>query len=105
MELQLTKWDSTDYLQSTEDIALYLEAVIEEAGNDSTFIVKAIGNIARARGMTQLAKETGLGRESLYKTLSGETKPSFDTILKIMKTFGLQLSVKAVPISCASVST
>jgi probable addiction module antidote protein len=69
----------------------YLEACLEEAGDDAAFIAKALGNIARAMGMTQLANETALGRESLYKALSGEGYPSFATILKVMTALGIKL--------------
>lgn len=72
MTLKLRKWDSAEYLKTEEDMVLYLEACLEEAGDDAAFISKALGTIARARGMSQLAKDTGLGRESLYKALSGE---------------------------------
>ncbi|MNN84939.1 helix-turn-helix protein [compost metagenome] len=68
---------------------------MEEAGDDAAFIAKALGNVARARGMTQLAKETGVGRESLYKALSGEGNPSFGTILKVMHALGLRLHTTA----------
>ena len=88
--LKLRKWDSAEYLKTDEDMALYLEACLEEAGDDAAFIAKALGNIARARGMTQLAKDTGLGRESLYKALSGEGNPSFATILKVTRSLGLE---------------
>lgn len=91
MALKLRKWDSAEHLKTDEDMALYLEACIEEAGDDAAFIAKALGNIARARGMTQLAKDTGLGRESLYKALSGEGNPSFATILKVTHSLGLEL--------------
>jgi probable addiction module antidote protein len=94
--VKLRKWDSAEHLKTSEDLALYLEACIEEAGDDSAFIVKALGVVARAHGMTQLAKATGLGRESLYKALSGEGNPSFDTILKVTKALGLQLHVEAL---------
>jgi probable addiction module antidote protein len=90
-KIKLRKWDSAEYLKSDEDIVLYLEACLEEAGDDSAFIAKALGNIARAKGMTQLAKETGLGRESLYKALSGEGNPSFATILKVTTALGIKL--------------
>ena len=90
MTLKLRKWDSAEYLKTDEDMALYLEACLEEAGDDAAFIAKALGNIARARGMTQLAKDTGLGRESLYKALSGEGNPSFATILKVTRSLGLE---------------
>jgi len=92
---ELKKWDSVQYLQSEEDIALYLEACVEEACDDAAFIAKALGNVARARGMSKLAKETGLGRESLYKALSGEGNPSFGTILKVMHALGFQLQIKS----------
>jgi probable addiction module antidote protein len=89
--LKLRKWDSAEHLKTEEDMVLYLEACMEEAGDDAAFIAKALGHIARAKGMTQLAKETGLGRESLYKALSGEGNPSFATILKVMRALGLKL--------------
>jgi probable addiction module antidote protein len=89
--IKLRKWDSAEYLKSDEDMVLYLEACLEEAGDDAAFIAKALGTIARAKGMTQLAKETGLGRESLYKALSGEGNPSFATILKVTTALGIKL--------------
>jgi len=90
MTLKLRKWDSAEHLKTDEDMALYLEACLEEAGDDAAFIAKVLGNIARARGMTQLAKDTGLGRESLYKAFSGEGNPSFATILKVTRALGLE---------------
>ncbi len=93
MALKLRKWDSVEYLKTEEDMALYLEACMEEAGDDASFIAKALGNIARARGMSQLAKDTGLGRASLYKALSGEGNPSFATILKVTHALGFKLHV------------
>ncbi|MCY1419100.1 putative addiction module antidote protein [compost metagenome] len=94
--VKLRKWDSAEYLKTDEDVALYLEACIEEAGDDAAFIVKALGTIARAKGMTQLARDTGLGRESLYKALSGEGNPSFATILKVMRALGIKLHAEVV---------
>ena len=79
------------YSLNDEDAALYLDACLEEAGDDAAFIAKALGNIARARGMTQLARETGMCRESLYKALSGDGNPSFATVLKVIKALGVQL--------------
>lgn len=90
-KLKLRKWDVVEHLKTDEDIALYLEACLEEAGDDSTFITKVLGDIARAKGMSQLALDTGLGRESLYKALSGEGNPSFATILKVINALGVQL--------------
>jgi len=94
--IKLRKWDSAEHLQTDEDMALYLEACLEEAGDDAAFIAKALGTIARAKGMTQLANETGLGRESLYKALSGEGNPSFATILKVVNALGMRLHVAGV---------
>lgn len=93
--LKLRKWDSTEYLKTEEDMVMYLEACIEEAGDDAAFIAKALGVIARARGMTGLARDTGLGRESLYKALSEEGNPSFATILKVSRALGLRWTVVA----------
>lgn len=90
-KIKLRKWDSAEHLKTDEEMVLYLEACLEEAGDDAAFIAKALGNIARAKGMTQLAKETGLGRESLYKALSGEGNPSFATILKVTTALGIKL--------------
>jgi probable addiction module antidote protein len=91
MTIKLNKWDSAKYLKTEEDIADYFAICLEEGGDDAAFIAHALGVIARARGMTQLAKDTGLGRESLYKALSGEGNPSFATILKVIKALGLKL--------------
>lgn len=91
MALKLRKWDSAEHLKTPEDMALYLDACMEEAGDDAAFIAKALGTIARAKGMTQLAKDTGMGRESLYKALSGEGNPSFATVLKVTHALGLEL--------------
>jgi probable addiction module antidote protein len=89
--IQLRRWDVVEHLQTEEDMALYLNAALQEAGDDATFIAKVLGDIARARGMSQLARDTGLGRESLYKALSGQGNPSFATILKVMHALGLKL--------------
>jgi probable addiction module antidote protein len=91
-KLNLKKWDSAEYLATQEDMALYLDACIEEAGDDPAFIAKALGNIARAHNMSELARKTGLSREGLYKALSGEGNPSFSTIMKVAKALGLGLS-------------
>lgn len=96
MTVKLSKWDSAQRLQTPEDVAMYFEACLEEAGDDAAFLAKALGNIARARGMTQLATDTGLGRESLYKALSGDGNPSFETILKVTRALGLQFRVERI---------
>ena len=80
-----------------KEIAAYLEACLEEANGDAAFIAKALGDIARAKGMAQVAREAGLSRESLYKALSGERSPGFDTILKVIGALGLKLHAEAVP--------
>lgn len=89
--VKLRKWDSAEHLKTPEEMALYLEACLQEAGDDAAFIAKALGNIARAKGMSQLASDTGMGRESLYKALSGDGNPSFATILKVLRALGIEL--------------
>jgi len=88
---RLSKFDVTEYLNTPEDLSAYLEAAVEEAGDDPAFIAKVLGDIARAKGMTLIAKQSGLSRESLYKALSGERSPDFGTILKVVKALGLEL--------------
>jgi len=84
-----TPWDPADHLKTEEDMAAYLEAALEEA--DPAIIAAALGDIARAKGMTQIAREAGLGRESLYKALSPAGNPEFATILKVVAALGLKL--------------
>jgi len=91
MTEQFTRWDSAEYLKTEEDMANYLDACMEEAGDDPAFIAKALGTIARARGMTQVARDAGLSRENLYRDLSGEGNPEFGTILKVVRALGLKL--------------
>lgn len=100
MPLKTTRWDSAEYLKTDEDIRLYLEACFEEAPDDTTFIVHALGVVARAKGMMQIARETGLSREALYRSLSAEGNPSFATVTKVLKTLGLKLH--ATPVVAAS---
>ena len=97
-KVKLKKWDSAAHLETEADMALYLEACFEEAGDDAAFIAKALGTIARAKGMSQLARDTGMGRESLYKALSGEGNPSFATILKVTHALGLKLHAAVVDV-------
>lgn len=85
-----------EHLRAPAEMAAYLEACLEEADGDAAFIAKALGDIARAKGMGQVAKEeTGLSRESLYKALSGERSPDFDTILNVVRAPGLKLHAAA----------
>lgn len=86
-----TRYDVAEHLRTPEEMAAYLEACLEEAGGDAAFIAKTLGDIARAKGMAQVAKDAGLSRESLYKALSGERSPDFDTILKVIGALGLKL--------------
>lgn len=88
---RFSTYDSADYLDSEERITAYLEAVIEEAGDDPALITRALGTIARARNMSQLARDTGLTREGLYKALSGDGNPSFATIMKVAQALGLRI--------------
>jgi probable addiction module antidote protein len=90
-----TRYDVAEHLRTPEEMAAYLEACLDEAEGDAAFIAKALGDIARARGMTQVARDTGLSRESLYKALSGERSPDFDTILKVVNALGLRLHAEA----------
>jgi len=90
-----TAYDVADYLQTREDRAAYLDACIEESGGDATFIAKALGDIARAQGMAQVARDAGLSRESLYKALSGTRAPDFDTILRVTQALGIKLHAEA----------
>jgi probable addiction module antidote protein len=89
--MKTTRYDVAEHLRTTEDMAAYLEASFEEAGGDTAIIAKALGDIARAKGMTQVARDAGLSRESLYKALSGERSPGFDTILKVTRALGIEL--------------
>jgi probable addiction module antidote protein len=90
-----SRYDVAEHLRTPEEMAAYLEASFEEANGDAAFIAKALGDIARAKGMSQVARDAGLSRESLYKALSGERTPGFDTILKIVAALGLKLHAEA----------
>ena len=92
-KLKTIRWDSAAYLKTDEDIANYLEAVFEDG--DPALVAAALGDVARAKGMTQIAQAAGLGRESLYKALSPEGNPEFATVLKVMHALGLKLKVAA----------
>lgn len=92
-----THYDVADHLRTPKDMAAYLEACFEEANGDAAFIAKALGHIARAKGMALVARDAGLSRESLYKALSGDRSPDFDTILKVVEALGLKLYAHAPP--------
>lgn len=92
-----TQYDVAEHLRTPEETAAYLEACIESAPDDAAFIAKALGNITRAKGMTQVARDSGLSRESLYKALSGERNPTFSTILKVTRALGIEFHATAHP--------
>ena len=90
MALKLIPFDVTEYLDSDEAIAEYLSQVLEDGDNEE--FIRAIGYVAKARGMAQIAKDTGLGRESLYKAFRPNAKPRFETVMRVMHALKLQLS-------------
>jgi probable addiction module antidote protein len=92
-KVKTAPWDASEHLKTEEDMAAYLEAAIEDG--DPVVISAAIGDIARAKGMSQIARETGLGRESLYKALSPGGNPEFATILKVVRALGLKFHIEA----------
>jgi probable addiction module antidote protein len=89
-------YDVAEHLRTPEEMAAYFDACLEEANDDAAFIAKALGDIARAKGMSQVALDSGLSRESLYKALSGERSPDFNTILKVIAALGLRRHAGAV---------
>jgi len=90
MTASVTAWDASEYLETEEDIAAYLNAVMEEG--DPSLLQAALGDVAKARGMTSVAKEAGVGRESLYKSLSANGNPSFQTVSKVSRALGVQIT-------------
>ncbi len=86
-----SRWDSADYLKTDEDMALYFAICTAADPGDGSLIRSALGTIARARGMTQLARDTGISRDGLYTALSAEGNPSFATVLKVARALGLTL--------------
>lgn len=93
MAEKFTRWDAADYLESEEDMALYLDACMDEDSGDGSLVRAALNDIARARGMTQLARDTGLTREGLYRALSATGNPEFSTVLKVIKALKMRLHV------------
>ncbi len=89
-------YDVAEHLRTPEEMAAYLDAWLEEAPDDVGKLARALGDIARAKGMTQVAKVTGLSRESLYRALSADGNPSFATVLKVTKALGLRLHAQVV---------
>ncbi len=97
-----TPYDVAEHLRTPEEMAAYLEASMEEADGDAAIIAKALGDIARAKGMSQVACDAGLSRESLYKALSGDRNPSLDTVLRVVGALGLKLRAEAALASNAA---
>ena len=90
-----TRWDAAEHLRTDADVVAYLQACLDEGGDDPAFIATALGDVARARGMSQLARDTGLTREALYRTLSANGNPNLSTLLKVLSALNVRLSVKA----------
>jgi probable addiction module antidote protein len=90
-KVKATPYDVAEHLRTPEEMAAYLDAWLEEAPEDAAGIARALGDIARAKGMSQVAKDAGLSRESLYRALSAEGNPSFATVLKVAKALGVRL--------------
>lgn len=93
-EEEFARYDSADYLKTEGDIAAYLEALMEEGGDDPAYIARALGVVVRARNMTALAQEVGMSRVGLNKALSGEGNPTLSTVLKVAKALGLKVSIQ-----------
>ena len=97
MALKTTSWDSAEYLKSQADMSAYLDACFEEAGDDPAFLTHALGVVARARNMSQLARDSGLTHEGLYKALSSDGNPSFGTVLKVADAMGYRFALVRKP--------
>jgi len=96
MTEEFTRFDAATYLKKPEEMAAYLDACFEEDAGDGVLVRAALNDIARAKGMTQIARDAGLGRESLYKALGSTGNPEFTTIMKVMKALGLRLHATAI---------
>ena len=96
MAERFTRFDAAEFLKTPEEMAAYLDACFEEDAGDGVLMRAALNDIARAKGMTQIARDAGLGRESLYKALSSSGNPEFATIMKVMKALGLRLHAIAI---------
>lgn len=94
-KVKTTTWDVAEHLRTPEEMAAYLDAWLTDFPDDAAGIARALGDIARARGMSQVAKEAGLSRENLYRALSAEGNPSFATVLKVAKALGVRLHAQA----------
>ena len=100
MAEKFSRYDTADYLKTEEDMALYLDACIEEDPGDGSLIRTALGSTARAKGMSQLARDTGISREGLYRALSAEGNPEFSTVMKVIRALGVKLHADIAHASC-----
>jgi probable addiction module antidote protein len=100
-EIKLSRWDAAEVLKDDQDCVMYLAAIMDEADGDEKLIAAAIGDIARARGMMQVSRDTGMAREALYRALSSEGNPSFATVLKVTKALGIKLTAVAADAAAA----
>ena len=91
-ERKFSRYDSADYLETEDDIAAYLDAVMAEGGDDPAYIIRALGTVARARNMSKLARDAGMSREGVYKALSEHGNPSFATVAKLARALGLRIT-------------
>ncbi len=95
MKVKTSSYDVAEHLRTPEEMAAYLDAWLEEAPDDVSGIARALGDIARAKGMSQVAKDAGLSRESLYRALSADGNPSFATVIKVARALGVRLHAQA----------
>lgn len=95
-QLRTSPYDVAEHLRTPEEMAAYLDAWLEDAADDISGITRALGGIARAKGMSQIARDTGLSRESLYRALSEDGNPSFATVLKVARALGVRLHAEAI---------
>jgi probable addiction module antidote protein len=100
-EVKFSSYDSADYLETETDIAEYLNAVSADGSGDPAYLTRALGVVARARNISQLARDTGMSREGIYKAFSGEGNPSFATVAKIAKALGLRIAITPAEIHAA----
>jgi probable addiction module antidote protein len=91
-----SRYDVAEHLRSPAEMAAYVEAAFDESGGDATAVAKALGDVARARGMSEVARAAGLSRESLYKALSGDRSPDFQTILRVLRALRIRLHAEAL---------
>lgn len=92
-------WDSSEHLRDEDDIRHYIEAALQEAPDDAAFMAMVLGNVARARNMAELARDTGISRESLYKIMRGEGNPTLDTISKLARSLGFRLTLTPLAVA------